>query len=112
MSAAQPKSIDEFQNLVKFGKTIVFFSSEWCKLCIFYLQYKKIQKIIFLINVAAPCKMLNTFFEELYIKYPSFKYVKVDVNQINEANVMSLPSFYLYGNFLFIFLFYTITIYI
>lgn len=76
----QPASSEEFKELIKSGIVIVDFSATWC----------------------GPCKVISPFFEELSKQHTSIKFIKVDVDELEDvstdANVTAMPSFYVYKN--------------
>ena len=76
----QPLSSEEFDNNVKEGIVIVDFTATWC----------------------GPCKMISPVFAELSTKYTSIKFLKVDVDELEEvsakAGIEAMPSFFVYKN--------------
>ena len=74
----QATSPTEFKEIVKTGKVVVDFTATWC----------------------GPCKMIGPFFDELSKKYTDVKFIKVDVDELDdvasEAGVSAMPSFYYY----------------
>ncbi len=59
-----PASRDDYFKAVGSGTAIVDFSAQWC----------------------GPCKMIGPFFEELSNKYTSLKFVKVDVDELEDVS--------------------------
>lgn len=74
----QIQSTEEFKETIKSGTVIVDFTATWC----------------------GPCKQIAPFFQELSEKYTNIKFVKVDVDELedvtSEAGVSAMPSFYVY----------------
>jgi thioredoxin 1 len=99
----QAASADEFRDLVKAGTVVVDFTATWCKF-LFFLCY--ISCIMHILRdlcasfLGGPCKMIGPFFEELSNKYINVKFLKVDVDELDELaselGVSAMPSFYVY----------------
>lgn len=74
----QAASSKEFKEFIAQGTTVVDFTASWC----------------------GPCKMIAPFFEELSKTYTSVKFIKVDVDELEditaEAGVSAMPSFFIY----------------
>ena len=74
----QAASSQEFREFVAQGTVVVDFTASWC----------------------GPCKMIAPFFEELSKNYTTVKFIKVDVDELEdvtaEAGVSAMPSFFVY----------------
>lgn len=74
----QVKSTNDFKEAVKSGVVLVDFYATWC----------------------GPCKMIAPFLEDLSKKYRSVKFIKVDVDELEDvaadAGVSAMPTFKLY----------------
>ena len=70
----------EFKEIIKGDLVIVDFTATWC----------------------GPCKMIGPYFDELSKRYEKAKFIKVDVDELDdvasEAGVSAMPSFYVYKN--------------
>ena len=81
MSILHIDSLKEFQTLIQTEQTVIVdFFATWC----------------------GPCRMISPYFEELSIKYPSIKFVKIDVDQApeicREYRIRSMPTFFKFIN--------------
>lgn len=68
----------DFKAKTATATTIVDFTASWC----------------------GPCKAISPFYNELATKYPSVQFIKVDVDEVDqaaaEAGVTAMPSFFVY----------------
>lgn len=69
---------EELDALIEEGNVVIDFYAEWCK----------------------PCKALAAIFPEIEEKFPNFTYVKVDIDEVEEAaaafGIASIPHIDVY----------------
>ena len=72
------ENTDDFEALIKEGDVIVDFFATWC----------------------GPCKMLSPVLEEIALKFPRIKVVKVDIDKFDNLTrshgIMSVPTMEVY----------------
>ena len=72
------ENTDDFETLIKEGDVIVDFFATWC----------------------GPCKMLSPVLEEIALKFPRIKVVKVDIDKFDNLTrshgIMSVPTMEVY----------------
>lgn len=74
------KTVEEFDNVIKKGITIVEYGAEWC----------------------SPCQSSTPIFEALSMLYLNFNFVEVDVDELydlcEKRGVGAAPSYQIYKN--------------
>lgn len=74
-SVIAPSDDEEFNEIVKSGKAVHYFTASWCP----------------------PCRMIAPIFTQLAEEYSDIKFIKIDVDEVPEAasknKIQSVPTF-------------------